>query len=516
MGDAPLIVGVSGLRGIVGESLTPEVAVRYAGAFGAWLNEQTGGEKWPYVLLARDGREGGEAIYYAAMSALISTGCRVCELGVAMTPTVGVMLDAKRADAAMIVTASHNPQEWNGLKALIRRAGWEGQTDGRTNVIESEPDACAPDATTAKAIVSAFEAGLVAWEPSATFVDSTNEHDSADPHCLKVLDACSALTGVEYFWDLFEDSPMRVVIDAVNCSGRKADQTFFTDTPVHAVHLFAEASGVFPHTPEPTAENLSGEGGLCDAVPGLKADVGFAQDPDADRLAIVDENGRYIGEEYTLALCAESVLSWVDTAPEGTPRRSTGQPVLVANLSTSRMIDDVAAKHGGRVVRTPVGEANVVEVMKSLKREGASVVLGGEGNGGVIWPEVVYVRDSLGSMALVLSLMARTGKTVSELVAQIDSYSPGGAGYGIVKRKVEIASKADAQPAVDKIAAHYKGRTDATIDLQDGVRVDFPEQGVWVHVRASNTEPIMRLIAEAPTDEAAQSILAEVEGVIAG
>lgn len=513
MSDAPLIVGVSGLRGIVGESLTPEVAVRYAGAFGGWLNEQTGGEKWPYVLLARDGREGGEAIYYAAMSALIATGCRVCELGIAMTPTVGVMLDAKRADAAMIVTASHNPQEWNGLKALIRRAGWEGRTDGRTNVIASEPDACAPDAATAQAIVRAFEDGSVAWEPSATFVDSTNESDSADPHCLKVLDACSALTGAEYFWDLFEDSPMRVVIDAVNCSGRKADQAFFTDTPVHAVHLFAETSGIFPHTPEPTAENLSGAGGLCDAVPGLKADVGFAQDPDADRLAIVDEQGRYIGEEYTLALCAEAVLS-----AEGDD--GGGEPVLVANLSTSRMIDDVAAKHGGRVVRTPVGEANVVEVMKRLKVEGQNVVLGGEGNGGVIWPEVVYVRDSLGSMALVLSLMARTGKTVSELVAQIDGYSPGGNGYAIVKQKVNIASKADAQPAVEKIAAHYSegpgSASRATIDLQDGVRVDFPEQGVWVHVRASNTEPIMRLIAEAPTDQAAQSILAEVEGVIAG
>lgn len=516
MGDAPLIVGVSGLRGIVGESLTPEVAVRYAGAFGAWLNEQTGNEKWPYVLLGRDGREGGEAVYYAAMSALIATGCRVCEVGVAMTPSVGLMCDVKHADGAMIVTASHNPQDWNGLKILIRRAGWEGKTDGRSRVIGSTADACAPDAASAAEIVRMFESGEIDWDPSANCVDSTSESDIEHPHCLRVLDACDELLGTEYFWDNFKDRPMRIVIDAVNCSGRHADRAMFSETPIHAVHLHAESSGIFPHTPEPTAENLSGEGGLCDAVPGLKADVGFAQDPDADRLAIVDEHGAYIGEEYTLALCAEAVLS------AGLSAERDGdacEPVLVANLSTSRMIDDVAARHGGRVVRTPVGEANVVEVMKKLKAEGANVVLGGEGNGGVIWPEVVYVRDSLSSMALVLSLMARTGKTVSELVKQIDSYSPGGgdgSGYAIVKRKVSIASKADAAPAVKKVSEAYSGRDDAAVDLQDGVRVDFPERGLWVHVRASNTEPIMRLIAEGPSRSEAEGLLAEVEGVIGG
>lgn len=489
MSDAPLIVGVSGLRGIVGKSLTPEVAVRYAGAFGSWLNERLGGAG--RVLICRDGRDGGGVFLDAATSGLLGVGCEVLDCGVLMTPSAGVTAVMRHCDAAMIVTASHNPQEWNGLKCLLVEDG----------------EASAPGAATAAEIVSRFEANRVSW---VTDSGDLGYRDTEDPD-ISTLHACDvydAVGGPD--WHEGGEIPRMAVLDSVNCSGSGGASKLMRLMGVGSVQLHGDDDGIFPHTPEPTAENLSGEGGLCDAVPGLKADVGFAQDPDADRLAIVDENGRYIGEEYTLALCAESVLS----------AECDGEPVLVANLSTSRMIDDVAAQHGGRVARTPVGEANVVEAMKKLKGEGANVVLGGEGNGGVIWPEVVYVRDSLGSMALVLSLMARTGKTVSELVAQIDSYSPGGspggAGYCILKRKVDIASKADAQPAVDAVSAAYAGRKDATVDMQDGVRVDFPERGVWVHVRASNTEPIMRLIAEAPTEADAVAILAEVEGVIAG
>lgn len=497
MSDAPLIVGVSGLRGIVGESLTPEVAVRYAGVFGSWLNERlgTGGR----VLICRDGRDGGGVFLDATAAGLRGVGCEVLDCGVLMTPAAGVTAVMRNCDAAMIVTASHNPQEWNGLKCLLVEDG----------------EASAPGADTASEIIARFEKNEVSWTTDASglgFRDS-DDPDIAVVHAGDVLDAVGEFFG----WNEDGEMPRLAVLDSVNCSGARGAAKLLQMMGVGFVQLHGEDNGIFPHTPEPTAENLSGEGGLCDAVSGLKADVGFAQDPDADRLAIIDEKGAYIGEEYTLALCAEAALSAGrsgDRDEDGD--EEAGEPVLVANLSTSRMIDDVAAKHGGRVVRTPVGEANVVEAMKTLKGEGENVVLGGEGNGGVIWPEVVYVRDSLGSMALVLSLMARTGKTVSELVAQIDSYSPGGSGYAIVKQKVNIASKADAQPAVEKIAKHYGGRADATIDLQDGARVDFPEQGVWVHVRASNTEPIMRLIAEAPTDEMARAILTEVEGVIAG
>ena len=507
MGDAPLIVGVSGLRGIVGESLTPEVVVRYAGAFGAWLNEQTGGRT--KVLICADGRDGWQLFLDAATAGLCGAGCEVLDCGVLMTPSAGFVCVKRKCDAAVIVTASHNPQEWNGLKLLLVNDG----------------QASAPDARTAAVIIERFESGGNPYVSETTDI-GVREYD--DPGvCLLHADAVfEASRRIGFDWFRHEHD-YRVVVDSVNASGTKGTHKLLSLMMIGSVQLFGDDDGLFPHTPEPTAENLSGEGGLCDAVPGLKADVGFAQDPDADRLAIVDEHGAYIGEEYTLALCAEAVLSGRKGEGKGddglearpTRNRDAEEPVLVANLSTSRMIDDVAAKHGGRVVRTPVGEANVVEVMKKLKAEGANVVLGGEGNGGVIWPEVVYVRDSLSSMALVLSLMARTGKTVSELVKQIDSYSPGGgdgSGYAIVKRKVAIASKADAAPAVKKVSEAYSGRDDAAVDLQDGVRVDFPERGLWVHVRASNTEPIMRLIAEGPSRSEAEGLLAEVEGVIGG
>ncbi|MAY75648.1 MAG: phosphoglucosamine mutase [Phycisphaerae bacterium] len=514
MTEAPLIVGVSGLRGIVGKSLTPEVAVRFAAAFGTWLSESA--SESPMVVIANDGRKGGEAITFAAASALMSTGCRVCDLGVATTPSVGVHADMIGAAGAVMVTASHNPQEWNGLKLMLGDFG--AHSDGRGTIEESESIACAPPASLAAEIIARFESDDPTWEEPQWVASYTNSNDAEDAHCLRVLNAMSELVSDEdgNFWRWLDEQgkSYRVVVDAVNASASELDRVMFYDTPVQCILLYGDRSGVFPHTPEPTAENLSGEGGLCPAVPGLNADIGFAQDPDADRLAIVDENGRYIGEEYTLALCAEAILS--ARAEAQAPSTGDGPPVMVANLSTSRMIEDVAAKYDAEVVRTPVGEANVVERMKQLKEQGRDVVLGGEGNGGVIWPEVVYIRDSLSAMALTLSLMARTGKTISQLVDQINSYSPGAAGYAILKRKTDIPTKEAAKPAVEAVAKHFAAEK---IDLQDGVRVDFdpsgPRAGTWVHVRASNTEPIMRLICEAPTEAIATEVLAETEKAIA-
>ncbi|MCA9302516.1 MAG: hypothetical protein KC996_00190 [Phycisphaerales bacterium] len=512
MGDSGLILGVSGLRGIVGESLTPEVAVRYAAVVGTWLQEQVG-DREPHVLVARDGRIGGESTYTAAISGLLATGCRVCRLGVAMTPTVGMQCDYLGADAALIITASHNPQEWNGIKILIRRAGWgDADIDGR-RVEQTISDACAPDAATAEVIVTRYREGTIGWWAGDEINDSTVDNDVEDPHCLRVISACERVVGSDegYFWSGFEELlKPTVVIDSVNCSGGLISQLFFEDTPCRAIHIHGENTGRFPHTPEPTKENLSGAGGLCDAVPGLKADVGFAQDPDADRLAVVDELGGYIGEEYTLVLCAVAIMEGRKTNGGG----GDGRPAFVVNLSTSRMIDDVAKHYGAEVVRTAVGEANVVEAMKRLKQEGRDVVLGGEGNGGVIWPEVTYVRDSLSGMALVLSLMAMTGKTVGELVKLIDSMGPGGNGYCIVKEKASLASKADAVPVVEHLARVYGGMAGCRVDLQDGIRVDWDEKGVWAHVRASNTEPIMRVIVEAPTEAVARETVAAVNSEI--
>ncbi|NRA59264.1 MAG: phosphoglucosamine mutase, partial [Phycisphaerales bacterium] len=262
------------------------------------------------------------------------------------------------------------------------------------------------------------------------------------------------------------------------------------------ITLNCSSSGVFPHTPEPTRENLSGSGGLCSVVPGVGADVGFAQDPDADRLAIIDEKGRYIGEEYTLVLSALALLELEDDPKDA---------VLVANLSTSRMIDDLAERFGARVERTPVGEAHVAQRMIELLADGQNVVLGGEGNGGVIWPEISFVRDSVVAMGLTLALMSRHGKPLSAIVDGLP-------GYSIVKRKQDIPSKDAAKPAIDAVAEAFKDR--GRVDLQDGVRIDLDDQKAWLSLRASNTEPIVRLIAEAPDEAAANALLDEVQALL--
>lgn len=535
MSESGLIVGVSGLRGIVGESLTPEVAVRYAASFGTWLQEQFE-DRTPVVLIGSDGRLGWDSIYKAAISGLLGSGCRVREVMVAMTPTVGVQCDLVGADAALIITASHNPQEWNGIKILLRKASWKNAvgSDGRGVVDQGVSDACAPDAATAQEIVSRFQEGKIEWWDGDEVCETRVDTDTEDPHCLRVLNACEKAMGAEdhYFWDWFEKRlKPTIVIDSVNCSGGLISKIMFSETPVRAIHLYGEGTGIFPHTPEPTRENLSGAGGLCDVVPGVKADVGFAQDPDADRLAVVDELGEYIGEEYTMVLCAMALMearihrggqlySEQGERRAGSPsHQSKGKPMFVVNLSTSRMIDDVAAHYGAEVVRTAVGEANVVEAMKKLTSQGRDVVLGGEGNGGVIWAEVTYVRDSLSGMALILSLMARTGKTVSELVSMVNGMGPTAEvrknGYTILKIKSDLVSKTDAMPVVEHLHAVYSKQDDCRVDLVDGIRIDWDERGVWAHVRASNTEAIMRVIVEAPSEDEAKRVAGEIDGHIA-
>jgi phosphomannomutase len=478
MTDAPLMVGVSGLRGIAGRSLTEDVARQYAGGFANWLLDRGAARR---IVVARDGRSGGGSFLSAITEVFSGAGFEVADLGVAMTPTVGVMTDRLSAAAAMIVTASHNPQEWNGLKCLVRG----GEAD--------LADAAAPSAALAQEIVNCFRERRLA--PTGRAGEVRGVGDAAAVHVAKVTEALAAVGA-------FGETPprrRRVVLDSVNASGVEGGRRLLAHAlGCELIHQGDSDSGIFPHAPEPTRENLVD---LCKTVSRFSAEVGFAQDPDADRLAVIDETGRYIGEEYTLALAAEALLSC--SGPKGRER------VLVTNLSTSRMIDDVAARHSARVLRTPVGEANVVEVMKREALRGAEVVVGGEGNGGVIWPRVTYVRDSLSAMSLVLSLLARRGKTLGEIVADMPRYA-------IEKRKVDLASRDDADPAVAKLTAAYR---EHTVDMQDGVRIDFASgplaRRAWLHVRASNTEPIMRLIAEAPTDEDARRVLDEAARVIA-
>ena len=493
---APLMVGVSGLRGIVGESLTAEVAEWFARAFGGWLRERGSRGPRPKVVVGADGRAGYEAIHRAAVAGLVGEGCDVIDLGVAMTPACGVLADYHSADGGLIVTASHNPQQWNGLKCLVRDPAVVDPPAGTGKI-----DACAPPARMAQLIIDRFNSPAVNRKRApdtgqvTAFHQSGRVHGNSVSHPLQEV-GVSLLRPTEAF---------DVVLDSVNSSGGRFSQELLADFGGRVQQLHGDNSGMFPHPPEPTKEHLVG---LCEAVKRSNADVGFAQDPDADRLAIVDERGTYIGEEYTFVLAAEALLG-VPTGALNRVARKLGMSekrILVTNLSTSRMIDDLAARHGARVVRTPVGEANVVEAMKREKAAGRDVVLGGEGNGGVIWPRVTYVRDSLSAMALTLALMARRNEPLSAIVASMPRYA-------IEKRKVDLARKEDARPAVDAVAAAYKA---ARLDMQDGVRVDWDDRRAWLHVRASNTEPIMRLIAEAPTEAEARAILDEAARVIAG
>lgn len=499
-----LMLGVSGCRGLVGSSLSPAVIARYAGAYGAWLSARANGggggsgggpARRVRVVLARDGRAGCEMVWASAVGGLLGAGCDVVDLGVAMTPTAAIMTDAyvrgeyggkEMYTAGMVLTASHNPQEWNGLKCLLAdEPGEEGAA------------ACAPPAASADEIIklyhrSATEAvGLAGWDGLGRLV---NEEGGVEYHVARVLDALeeSGLTSDASTLG----GGLRVAVDSVNGSGGEGARLLLEALGCEECLLLGtEETGIFSHPPEPTAENLSGAGGLADAVREAGCDVGFAQDPDADRLAILDERGSYIGEEYTLALGARAVLE-----------RGVGEGWVVTNLSTSRMLEDVAGGVNAKVERTPVGEAHVVEAMKRTR-----AVVGGEGNGGVIWPRVTYVRDSLAAMALTIWLISAKGggrgekRPLSSIVKTMHSYA-------IEKRKVSLQRKEDAAPAVAAIA---RAHASEKVDTRDGCRVDFVSRRAWLHVRASNTEPIMRLIAEAADRNAANQILDDALGIIA-
>lgn len=456
MSEAPLMVSVSGLRGVVGRSLTPPVACRFAAAFGQYLKADAG--EHPHVVFGRDSRPSGNMVERAAIAGLLGVGCGVSDLGIVTTPSVAIMIDQLQADGGMVATASHNPIMWNGLKPLTR-------------------EGVAPPPDTAGRIIDAFEADRVAWAEVDAMQPIEADSSTHHVHVERVLGHVDV--------EAIRKAGLKVVLDSVCGAGGPAGAMLLEQLGVELVHLNRETTGRFPHPPEPTAANLTS---LSEAIAEHGGDVAFAQDPDADRLAVVDETGRYIGEEYSLALCALAVFE----------RPDVSGPVAVANLSTSRMIDDLADRFGGTVHRSAVGEANV-----AMKMRQHQATIGGEGNGGVIYPKVGHVRDSLSTMALVLELMARRHTALSHIVAEIPAYT-------IVKEKLAI-QPGMAEAAIEQLAGRYAGQR---IDLQDGIRVDT--DAGWLHVRPSNTEPILRIIAEASDASAARRLVEAARDAIGG
>ena len=467
MTESPLMLSVSGLRGIVGASLTPPVAARYAAAVGRWMIEQTGRPD-PKIVVGRDSRPSGQMFEHAAIAGLISVGCRVASLGIASTPGVAVMIRQLDCDGAMVITASHNPIIWNGIKTLA-------------------PPGVAPSADQAARIIELFHEGDVPGADVSRLQPVTHADNVEAVHSQLILEHINVKA--------IQQAKLKVVLDSVHGAGGPEAMVMLDALGVEVLQLYGEPTGQFPRPPEPVKDQL---GELCQVVTEHHAAAGFAQDPDADRLAVVDETGRYIGEEYTLVLAAMHLL---DRAKTGAGVGMAAQPenaVVAANLSTSRMIDDVAAAAGAEVVRTKVGEANVAQAMQNRH-----AVCGGEGNGGIIWPRISLVRDSLVGIALTLEMLALRDVKLSTIVDQTPAYA-------MIKDKVALADAGIVMSDIGPCLRDYFTRPD--FDEQDGVRLDWPDR--WVHVRASNTEPILRVIAEAPTEPDARALVNDVRAAL--
>lgn len=453
---------ISGIRGTLGDSLTPEIIVRYVSAFA----EYTG---FSPIVVGHDGRPSGAWIQHIAVGTLVACGVEVRTLGMAPTPTVQMATEKSEAVGGISITASHNPIEWNGLKFLNSHGVFLGPEECKEffQIVDRDTRSYANHLSIGK-IVQATDlvAGHIAAVLKLPFLDKAR----------------------------MKERKFRVVVDAVHASGSFMVPELLEALGCEVIRLFCDGSGEFPHTPEPLPQNL---GLLCNAVREHSADVGIAVDPDADRLVLIDERGEPFGEEYTITQATDFILSWNrDQNTNG----SNAQTVVV-NLSTTRAVEDVAARYNGQVVRTAVGEINVVN---GMKESGATI--GGEGSGGVILADLHYGRDSLAGVAITLANMLKHRGTLSELRAGLPSYE-------IVKLKTGLPENESPNQVIERIRS--KAPSNVRINTVDGLRIDFERS--WVHLRASNTEPIMRIIAEAPTpkeaEELAEQFAAEIKNV---
>lgn len=450
-----LIKSISGIRGTiggsVGDNLTPIDAVKFAAAYGTWLKNDRKKDTYR-VVVGRDARISGHMIQDLVMNTLVGLGIHVIDLGLSTTPTVEVAVPLEHADGGIILTASHNPKQWNALKLLNSKGEFLNGVEG------------------AKILDIAEKDGFDFAE-----VDDLGKITKNDAYIDIHIDEVLALDLVDA--KVIKKAGFKVVVDGVNSTGGIAIPLLLDRLGVQTVKLYCEPNGEFPHNPEPLKEHLTD---ISELVVKEKADLGIVVDPDVDRLALICNDGEMFGEEYTLVACADYVLS-----------KTKGN--TVSNMSSSRALRDVTEKHGGTYEASAVGEVNVVELMKKN-----NAVIGGEGNGGIIYPSSHYGRDSLVGVALFLTHLAEQQVSVRELR---DSYPS----YFMSKNKIQLTPQLD----VDAIlVAMEKKYTHEQITTVDGVKIDFTDN--WVHLRKSNTEPIIRIYTEAKSQDIADNLAVQI------
>jgi len=455
-----LMVSISGIRGVVGEDLSPDVIVKYSAAFAKYCNRGT-------VAIGRDGRSSGRIIGNLVSSTLLSMGCDVVAIGIVPTPTVQIAVEQLHASGGISITASHNPVEWNGLKFL-------NETGMFLNAAEN------------KRLVAIADRGNFSYSPW----NKMGKHAHDDTFIGRHIDMVTRLPYVHV--GEIRKRRFKIVVDCVNAAGGVIVSRLLRGLGCTVIEMNCDVSGVFARNPEPIPENLKE---LCRRVRAEGADLGIAVDPDVDRLVLITERGEPFGEEYTITAVVDFILPRI-RAHKGSIRlhgRDTNRsPSVVVNLSTTRAVDDVARKFGARVIRTPVGEINVARKMKEV-----GAIIGGEGSGGVILPEVHYGRDAIVGIALILQHLCEFGGTLSELKSTLPQYV-------ITKSKVMVAQK-----NVDRLLDRIRRRNEkmGTVNVQDGLKIDFADS--WIHLRKSNTEPIIRIIAEAPSKRRSQQLVTQ-------
>ncbi len=457
-----LIKSISGIRGTIGgkqgDNLTPLDAVKYAAAYGSWIKNQR--EKSNYkVVVGRDARISGEMIQQLVMNTLVGLGIHVIDLGLSTTPTVEVAVPMEHADGGIILTASHNPKQWNALKLLNAKGEFLNAQAGQE-------------------ILDIANGDDIDFS-EVDFLGKITRNDAyIDLHIEEILNLPLVDT------EAIKKAKFKVVVDGVNSTGGIAVPLLLEALEVEPIELFCDPTGEFPHNPEPLKEHL---GDLMEKVVSEKADFGIVVDPDVDRLAFVDENGNMFGEEYTLVAVADYVL-----------QHTSGN--TVSNMSSSRALRDVSTKHQSTYTASAVGEVNVVEKMKET-----DAIIGGEGNGGIIYPELHYGRDSLVGIALFLSFLAQGNDSVSELRAKYPSYY-------MSKKKIQLTPQLNVDALLEEVEKKYSSEEINTID---GVKIDFENN--WVHLRKSNTEPIIRIYTEAlsqsEADALADRFIAEIKQI---